>query len=141
MSIIIEFFTAPDDVAAASIVEGGPEGIFETVQYGNFDAMTALAEWDSILTGRELDVLISADVPRVVVGDDGPFIFAASAELQAALAEADPVTLPQVADRWIELQGEDAHRYDGELFGEMLQELASLARTAGHGHGLYCWMC
>ena len=93
------------------------------------------------LVSLDLTGTVAADVPRVVVGDDGPFIFAASAELQAALAEADPVALAQAADRWIELQAEDAPKYDGELFSEMLQELAGLARTADHGDGLYCWMC
>jgi hypothetical protein len=42
MSIIIEFFTAPDDTAAAGIVDRGPIGAFDSRSCGNFDATGAV---------------------------------------------------------------------------------------------------
>jgi hypothetical protein len=41
MSIIIEFFTAPDDTAAAGIVDR-PTGAFDSRSCGNFDATEAV---------------------------------------------------------------------------------------------------
>ncbi|WP_405976303.1 hypothetical protein OG496_53760 [Streptomyces sp. NBC_00988] len=37
MSTIIKFFVAPDHDAAA-VVEVGPDGVFESLAFGNFDA-------------------------------------------------------------------------------------------------------
>jgi hypothetical protein len=137
----VEYFAAPDDEAAAAVLGPGPEGTFESLQYGNFDGITALAEWDSILTGRDLGDLSDAEVPRIVADDEGgTSIVAASSELQAALAAADRPALARAAARWVELQEEDAEEYDVELFSELLCELADLARAAGDGKTVYCWM-
>ncbi|MFB0619519.1 hypothetical protein [Streptomyces sp. AGS-58] len=37
MSIVIKFFVAPDAEAAAAVAEGGPDGVFESLTFGNFD--------------------------------------------------------------------------------------------------------
>ncbi|XUL86384.1 hypothetical protein ACQ86D_06475 [Streptomyces galilaeus] len=102
MSIIIRFFLAPDRAAAAVVVEGGPDGVFELLTYGNFDAEEALAEWESIFTGRSFEELVAADEPEVVAdpGDgEGPVILAASRVLQDALAAADEHRLVEVSQR------------------------------------------
>jgi hypothetical protein len=66
MSIIIEFFTAPDDTAAAGIADRGPTGAFDSLACGNFDATEAVIEWESIFTGQSFETLVSADEPRGV---------------------------------------------------------------------------
>ncbi|WP_370088398.1 hypothetical protein [Streptacidiphilus sp. MAP12-16] len=52
MSIVIKFFVAPDAEAAAAVAEGGPDGVFESLTFGNFDVEEALIEWEGIFTGR-----------------------------------------------------------------------------------------
>lgn len=139
VSIIVEFFIAPDDQAAAAILEGGPDGTFETFAVGNFDAITAIEEWDRILTGRATEDLERDDVTRIIAGD-APFVIAPSTELQAALIAADRDELAATALQWIEQ--EELHGYYPELFADILNELALLASTARkEGHALYCWMC
>ncbi|MFC9398663.1 hypothetical protein ACFTWS_36800 [Streptomyces sp. NPDC057027] len=55
MSIVIKFFVAPDAEAAAAVAEGGPDGVFESLTFGNFDAEEALIEWEGIFTGRSFE--------------------------------------------------------------------------------------
>lgn len=139
MSNIAQFFIAPDDQTAATILEGGPDGTFETFTVGNFDAITAIEEWDRILTGRTTEDLERDDVPRIIAGD-ASFVIAASTELQAALIAADRDELAATALQWIE--EDELHGYDPEQFADILSELALLAGTARQeGHALYCWLC
>ena len=139
VSTIVEFFIAPDDQAAATIVEGGPDGTFETLTVGNFDAITAIEEWDRILTGRTTEELGRDVVPRIIAGE-APFVIAASTALQAALITSGRDELATTALQWIEQ--DELHDYDSELFTDILSELAALASTAQQqGHFLYCWMC
>jgi|EndMetStandDraft_8_1072994.scaffolds.fasta_scaffold174705_2 hypothetical protein len=144
MSIIIEFFTAPDDTAAAGIVDRGPTGAFGSLSCGNFDATEAVIEWESIFTGQSFETLVSADEPRMVVDPDegdGPLVFVASGALQGALADAAPARLAEVGELWIAERAEDGEVFDPEMVGELLGDLADLARTARErGHSLYCWM-
>ena len=144
MSIIIEFFTAPDDTAAAGIVDRGPTGAFGSLSCGNFDATEAVIEWESIFTGQSFETLVSADEPRMVVypdEGDGPLVFVASGALQGALADAAPARLAEVGELWIAERAEDGEVFDPEMVGELLGDLADLARTARErGHSLYCWM-
>jgi hypothetical protein len=140
MSTIVKFFTALDDKAAATVLDCGPDRDREVLTVGNFDAASAVVEWDGILTGRTAGEPGRGDVPRIVAGDEGPFIFAASGNLQHALTAATPDELASAARRWIEQ--EDLDGYDPELFTDILSELAALARSADrHGQALYCWMC
>jgi hypothetical protein len=144
MSIIIEFFTAPDDAAAAGIVDRGPTGAFDSVSCGNFDATEAVIEWESIFTGQSFETLVSADEPRMVVDPDegdGPLVFVASGVLQGALADAAQARLAEVGELWIQERAEDGEVFDPEMVGGLLGDLAALARTARErGHSLYCWM-
>src|SRR5687767_9923034 len=137
MSSIITFFVAPDDEAAETVVDGDPEGTFESVTYGNFDADLALLEWDSLLTGRAFDDLLRASAAGVITDeDDGALIVAASVELQEALTSASPADLARVAQLWAAERAVEGEVVDPELAQEILTELARLARTADHR--LYC---
>ncbi|WP_157968457.1 hypothetical protein [Streptomyces geranii] len=40
MSIVIQFFIAPDDTSAAGIVDSGPDGVFGLLTCDNLDAGT-----------------------------------------------------------------------------------------------------
>jgi hypothetical protein len=144
MSIIIEFFMAPDDTSAAGIVDRGPTGVFDSLAAGNFDATEAVIEWESIFTGQSFEALVSADEPRVVAdpGDgDGPLVFAASSALQEALAGAAPARLAEIGELWIQERAEEGEVFDPEMVGGLMGDLADLARTAAaRGHSLYCWM-
>jgi hypothetical protein len=139
MSSIIRFFVAPDDEAAATVVEGGPDKTFESVTFGNFDADLALLEWGSLLTGRSFDELLLASASEVITDeDDGALIVAASAELQEALSEADTAELDRVAQLWADERAAEGEAIDPELAGEILTEVGRLARTPEHR--LYCWV-
>ncbi|MFI7546398.1 hypothetical protein [Actinoplanes sp. NPDC049599] len=137
MSSIIRFFVAPDDEAAATVVDGDPENTFESVTYGNFDADLALLEWDSLLTGRAFDDLLLASASGVITDeDDGALIVAASPELQEALAAASEAELERVARLWADERAAEGETVDPELAHEILTELARLSRTTEHR--LYC---
>jgi hypothetical protein len=137
MSSIIRFFVAPDDEAAATVVDGDPENTFESVTYGNFDADLALLEWDSLLTGQAFDDLLLASASGVITEEeDGALIVAASAELQEALGSATGAELARVAQLWVDERAAEGETIDPELAREILTELARLARTAEHR--LYC---
>ncbi|MEV8547544.1 hypothetical protein [Streptomyces sp. NPDC051572] len=63
MGTIIKFFVAPDHDAAA-VVEVGPDGVFESLTFGNFDAEEALIEWESIVTGQTFEDLVAVEIPK-----------------------------------------------------------------------------
>lgn len=144
MSIIIKFFVAPDRDAAAAVVEGGPDGVFESLTYGNFDAEEALIEWESIFTGRGFEELVAADEPEVVAdpGDgEGPVVLAASRVLQDALAAADEHRLVEASQLWVQERAADGEVFGLERATEVLSGLAELARAIGEQEeSLYCWM-
>ncbi|MGE7440023.1 MULTISPECIES: hypothetical protein [Kitasatospora] len=144
MSIIIKFFAAPDRDAAAAVVEGGPDGVFDSLMYGNFDAEEALIEWESLFTGRSFEELVEADVPDVVAdpGDgEGPLVLVVSLALQDALAAADGPRLTEVSWQWVQERAEDGEVFAPETAAWILTGLAELARTIGDREDrLYCWM-
>ncbi|MFE5076477.1 hypothetical protein [Streptomyces halstedii] len=144
MSIIIEFFVAPSHEAAAAVAEGGPDGAFESLVYGNFDAEEALIEWEGIFTGRSFDELVTADEPEAVAGSDGwesPVVFAVSQVLQDALAAANQSRLVDVSRLWVQERAADGEALDQEIATKILSDLARLARgIGGRDHRLYCWM-
>ncbi|MFF3601716.1 hypothetical protein [Kitasatospora indigofera] len=143
MSIIVNFFVAPDHEAAAAVVGHGPEGVFETLVFGNFDASEAMIEWESIFTGRSFEELVDADEP-VVIADlddgDGPTVFVASEALRHALAAADGVSLAEVGKLWVNGLAAEGEEFDLDIATEILGDLARLARGIdGRGDSLYCW--
>ncbi|MGW7271977.1 hypothetical protein ACWGH5_15780 [Streptomyces sp. NPDC054864] len=144
MSIIIEFFIAPDDSSAASCVEGGPDGVFDSLTCGNFDASEAVIEWESLLTGQSFEALVASDEPRTVADPeegDGPLLFSVSDALQGALTSASPGRRAEVGQLWIQERAAEGDTFGPEMVEELLGDLADLARTADRrGHGLYCWM-
>ncbi|GLW74688.1 hypothetical protein Kpho02_69850 [Kitasatospora phosalacinea] len=144
MSIVIKFFVAPDRDAAAAVVGGGPDGVFESLTYGNFDAEEALIEWESIFTGRSFEELVAADEPEVIAdpGDgEGPLVLAVSRTVKDALAGADELRLGEVGRLWLQERAEDGEVLDQQTAAGILRALAGLARAVGGREDrLYCWM-
>lgn len=95
----MDFFVAPDDTAAASVLRAGTARGFASLTLGNFDPEEALVAWECLLTGRGFDELADAGEPRVVAeADHGEHVVRAlSPRLSAALAGAEPSRLRQVA--------------------------------------------
>lgn len=143
VSIIIKFFIAPDDTSAASSVDSGPDGVFDSLTCGNFDASEAVIEWESLFTGQSFEALVASDEPRTVADEegDGPLLFVVSEALKGALTTVSPARLAEVGELWIQERAVEGDAFDPEMVGELLSDLADLARSAhGQGHGLYCWM-
>ena len=142
VSSIIEFFVAPDDAAAAGVAESGPGASFESATYGNFDVWSTLEEWESILTDRSLEELVSGGGNVVAGGDGIPLVLATSRDLTTALADADAHLLSRTAEQWIQLRDEAGETIDSELAQELIREVAALAFDAIRtGSSLYCWIC
>ncbi|MFE3286760.1 hypothetical protein ACFXJJ_27140, partial [Streptomyces sp. NPDC059233] len=93
MSIVITFFVAPDAEAAAAVAEGGPDGVFESVTFGNFDVEEALIEWEGIFTGRSFEEVLDDDATETVVDPDdgeGPHVLAVSGTGPGRPGQASP---------------------------------------------------
>jgi hypothetical protein len=142
VSIIIEFFVAPDDAAASEVLDAGPEGVFESLAVGNFEVDEALIEWESIVTGRSFEELASMDQPRVVAeAASGSLVFAVSPALRDELATAAKGRLDELASEWVLRQAGEGTEFEPDLAKLILGDLAGLARSANRQkYELYCWM-
>ncbi|MFJ5638456.1 hypothetical protein [Streptomyces sp. NPDC093223] len=144
MSIVIKFFVAPDREAAAGVAEGGPDGVFESLTFGNFDVEEALIEWESIFTGQSFEEVLEDDVPETVVDpDDGerPLVLAVSRTLQVALSAAGEDRLTEVGRLWVAERAADGDVFEPEIAAWILNGLANLARTLNdEDESLYCWV-
>jgi hypothetical protein len=149
VSIIVEFFIAPDDEAAVSIAEHGPTGTFEVAEYGNFVPDLWLAELEEAFQERDWDQVaeFGYTAPRILGGvrtltGESPFAVAMSRELMGALAGADQERLDAAFHRWSLIMAADGEEVDPALAEDLLGELAAMAREADkRGHWLYCWWC
>ncbi|WP_339133760.1 hypothetical protein WJM95_31105 [Streptomyces sp. f51] len=144
MSTVIKFFVAPDHEAAAGVAEGGPDGVFESLTFGNFDVEEALIEWESIFTGRSFEEVLDDDVPETVADPDdgeGPLVLAVSRTLQAALSAAGKDRLAEVSQMWVAERAAEGEVFDPEIAVWILSGLANVTRTIGEeAEGLYCWV-
>ncbi|MFE5596124.1 hypothetical protein [Streptomyces sp. NPDC056549] len=143
MSKLVKFFIAADDVVAALALRGGPARALESVSWGNFDPEEAVIEWESLFTGRRVEELMDADEPRIVAGqdNDGYVVFAFSDRLVSVLGAAGLVKIGEVAVLWSQVREQDGEALDVDVAGEILGDLARLARAAERqGSGVYCWV-
>jgi hypothetical protein len=130
MSSIITFFVAPDNTVAGSVADDGPGHSFESVTYGNFDVLSSLEEWESLLVTRDLEEFIADGSAEVVGGEDGPLVLLVPPDLTKVLAEADRQTLRRTAARWTELRAKEGETIDDELAHELVREVAALSAAA-----------
>ncbi|MGW3656775.1 hypothetical protein ACWD6R_14245 [Streptomyces sp. NPDC005151] len=139
MSIMVEFFVAPDDASAADVLGTGPGRAFESLSCGNLDPEEAVIEWECLFTGAGFEELVEAGEPRVVA-DDGCVVFVISPRLSTALAGAGRSRVREIAASWAGQRAEDGEFIEGEVAGEIVGGVAALARSAAEqGHGLYGW--
>lgn len=137
----MDFFAAPDDSAAASVLETGSVRGFASLPLGNFDPEEAVVEWESLLTGGSFEELAEAGEPRVVAGADHGehVVFALSPRLSAALAGAEPSRLWEVAVAWAERRAADGEVIDPDVARAIVDDVAALVGEAGRrGEGVYC---
>ena len=142
MSIIVEFFVAPDDASAALALRTGP-GRAESLSFGNFDPEEAVVEWECLLAGGSFEELVEAGEPRIVASQDegGCVVFAISPRLAAALADAERSELRDVAVSWAAQRAEDGEVIDTEIAAVILSDLAALVSSARRqGRNVYCWV-
>ena len=142
MSIIVEFFVAPDDASAALALRTGP-GRAESLSFGNFDPEEAVVEWECLLAGGSFEELVEAGEPRIVASQDegGCVVFAISPRLAAALADAERSELRDVAVSWAAQRAEDGEVIDTEIAAVILSDLAALVSSARRqGRNVHCWV-
>jgi hypothetical protein len=143
VSIIVEFFAAPDDASAARVLRTGPRRAFESLSFGNVDPEGAVIEWECLLSGGNFEELVEAAEPRIIAGqnDDGCVVFAVSPCLSAALAEAERSGLEDAAVAWSVRHAEGREVMDAEIASVILGGLAALVASArGQVQGVYCWV-
>lgn len=140
VSIPIRFFSAAD-ADAAQCLDRDRASAFETTMRDRFLPSSALAEWESILTGRPPEGIAQ---PRIVA-DDRPRsssskIFAAPPRLRAALAIADRATIIAAAHQSVNQYGERYGHFEPGEVSLILNEPCGLAKAAdAEGEGVYVW--
>jgi hypothetical protein len=142
VSIIVEFFVAPDDTSAALALRTGPERAFESLSFGHLDPEEALIDWECLLAGGSFEELVEAGEPRIIAGhSDGCLVFPMSPRLSAALADAGPSRLRDVAAAWARLRAEDGEVIDTEIEDAVVGDLAGLVSSAQRQEQrVYCWI-
>lgn len=169
MGVIFDYFIAPDDGAAAAVIDrvGGPGsagtspardvptgdhgaesgaggGTLPTVADAGFDPVVQATTLEALLTRRAYDDLTK--VPgwgRVVASRDGgeQTVVAMSSTLVDALASVDDATLSEAVVPWSQTE-EFWGAGDPDALLPVVRDLAGLARRATPaGHRMYCWVC
>ena len=143
MGVMFDYFAAPDDAAAAPVIERGPDGSFETVPTG-IDPVVLLGQLEELLGGRSFEELL--EDPRAggkveMRGEGELLVLSISEETRDVLAAAGDADLGSVAREWSEAEEFYGGGDPAEL-EPIIRELSGLARqTREAGHGLYCWVC
>ncbi len=143
MGVLFDYFAAPDDAAAATAIDNGPDGLFDTLST-KVDCVVLLGELEHLLGGRSFDDQL--DDPRadglVSDRDEGDVqVLTISRVTQDVLASASDADLPAVAREWAQAEefGGDAEPAELET---LARDLCALARRANDGGlGMYCWVC
>ena len=144
MSVLSDYFSAPSDEAAASVVADllSDTG-YDVLEMNNLFPDYHLLPVEVFLTGRSTEAV--KDGPRhckllASVDDYQVVVVTVSDELTASLAAASSEQLAEAAESWA--QFEDFRGSDTSGLAGFLGDLASLARraTARNEH-LYCKMC
>ena len=139
MGVLYDYFAAPSDELAAATIDGGPVGLFRTVETKSLDPVVVMGMLEELLTGRLYDDI--ADDPRcghdLAIEDDGEvLVLTVTDGLRDGLAEADD--LVGIAVAWARI--EELEGFDPVVLADILQSLQALAvEAAKNGERLYCW--
>ncbi|MGH2600869.1 MAG: hypothetical protein ACRDJ9_15975 [Dehalococcoidia bacterium] len=147
MGVIYEYFAADSDERAAAVIDN-PKGPAESglamLPAGGIEPAIQLSTLEELLTGTPFEEIVQRPRSTAAIAEraDGQLlVLTLTDEFQAALAEASPERLTEVAEPWSKSE---------EFFGDaapedltpFLSELATLAREAlATGQRLYCWVC
>ncbi|MCR3748336.1 hypothetical protein [Lentzea californiensis] len=141
MGVLFDYFVAPSDELAAATIDGGPMGLFRTVEIKSLDPVVVMGGLEELLTGRPYgDVLKD---PRcghgLALENDGEVVVLTVTDgLRDGLAEASE--LDEIAVAWA--RTEELEGFDPAVLAEMLHELKALAvQAVEDGERLYCWTC
>ncbi|WP_329124522.1 hypothetical protein [Streptomyces sp. NBC_01353] len=143
---LCDYFSAPDDNAAAAVVEmpGGPAAAaLDVVYLKNIDPVVAIAHLEAIATDcsyeeagrrpRSGHLLSSPE-------SEGPFVLSLSDTLTEALVTATPDDLAAFAEPWSMTAELRQIQVDAKTAAVALEALAGLAhRARADGLQLYCW--
>ncbi|WP_367323417.1 hypothetical protein [Streptomyces sp. HUAS ZL42] len=138
---VFEFFMAPDDASAASVMSEGARDDLETLQGGGYAPERCVIEWESIFTGIPPRQLIKVGEPRRLTEPtgDGRHVIVLSERLFSSLVTAAGTQVDEVARKWARLRLIDGGDIGEDAAIGHLRELADLAlRAAERGHRLYC---
>lgn len=138
---ITDYFIAPDDAAAAAIIERHgpvPAGV-PAVESKGLDPAVNMGTLEAFLTGRDYDEVVELPRHAEAVSDTSeiPVIVTVTDTLRDALASADDRQITAAAARWAET--EELAGSDPEGLADFIRELAALARQAGDTQRLYCF--
>ncbi len=144
VGIYYDYFSAPDDQAAASAFAEGPDDAgFDTVCVKTIDP--------AVLLGQAVALLICEPVSRVTGHPrfvhlvtsseaESTWIVTLPDEVRDAMADAPCERLAEISIPWSQAEEFYGCADPGDL-ADFLNELAALARRArSHDHGLYCHM-
>ncbi|MDX8145394.1 hypothetical protein SK854_25010 [Lentzea sp. BCCO 10_0061] len=139
MGVLYDYFVASSDELAAAAIDGGPVGLFRTVETKSLDPAVVMGQLEELLTGRSYDD-VSED-PRwgdaLVMKHDGEvLVLTVTDGLRDGLAAADDLAGTAVA--WAKI--EELQGFDPVVLADLLQQLQALAVEAvKNGERLYCW--
>lgn len=155
MAVLFNYFSAPTDEVAASVIDHGPAPdaaaeelpAFDTVALSGIDPVVQMGTLESILTGtpyaqvrsgpRAADVLAQRDEGELLV-------VTMTATLRAALSKLEGDRMPSVAAQWGDTEEFQvaAYSWSPDELQSALGQLAGLAqRASATEQHLYCWVC
>ena len=151
MGIVTDYFAAPSDALAATVLRepagpstptrGSGQPLFDTVSLPSIEPFVMLGTLTTLLSGRPYGEVTSR--PRhgslvIDAGHEGPWVVTVGDDLADELAACSPARLTEVAWRWSRSTELSAIPADQVVDGVLaLGELA--ARADQVRHRLYCW--
>lgn len=141
MGMFNTYFIAPDDAAAAAVVDDGPTGVHApvveavgaTVEAGTLLALLSGETYDSITDDPSWSRLVSSP------DHESAWVISMPDTFTEALAASSEDRLAEVATPWSET-AEFWGNGDAVQLLSMLQEWRVLAQTArDRGEHMYCW--
>ncbi|MFG2915472.1 hypothetical protein ACGF0D_21620 [Kitasatospora sp. NPDC048298] len=141
MTTSAAFFLAPDDLSAAGVHLGGPQGRFTSMTGRDFYGDDAVDEWGDYFVSLPPDQASWGSIRWIVpMTNDGSGTFAFPPRLTHALAGAGAAELTELAHRWSErLRREDGDDMTDDDLPAIVRAVAQLATIAvAAGGSLYC---
>ncbi|GGO55444.1 hypothetical protein GCM10012287_46730 [Streptomyces daqingensis] len=142
MAVFFDYFSAPDDRAAASALAEGPEDAgFDTVYVKSIDPAVLLGQAVALLLREpfsRIDEYPRFCDPVTPPEEENTFVLTVPDEVRDALADATRERLAEICIPWSQAE-EFYGPADPDWLTGFLNELAAVAvRARPLGHRLYC---